>query len=97
MDRNYELFRIATSAVREMIVRRERVVEAGKDPRFVAYHAAELAEHANKAQIAQDMLRAALAPMDELPELYDDAWEFVLTGDTDSLIHLFIQHARKEN
>ena len=96
MDRNYELFRIATSAVREMNVRRERVM-AAQGPSFVAYHAAELAEHANKAQIAQEMLRTVLAPMGDLPELYEDAWEFMLLGDSDSLIHLFIEDAKKES
>lgn len=94
MDRNYELFRIATSAVREMKTRMSRVFEAGTNPSFVAYHAAELAEHANKAHAAQEMLRAVLAPQ-EISALYEEAWKHVLNGDSDELTRLFIEDARK--
>lgn len=94
MDRNYELFRIATSAVREMNVRRERVTDAGNDPRFVAYHAAELAEYANKAEIAQEMLRVVLSQNKD-NELYAQAWKHVIEGESDEMTALFIDNARK--
>lgn len=93
MDKNYELFRIAASAVREMNVRRKRVIEAGNDASSVAYHAAELAEYANKAQAAKDMLSAVLTHC-ENSELYDQAWERVIEGESDELTRLFLEAAR---
>lgn len=94
MDKNYELFRIATSAVREMKVRTKRVVDAGTDVNFVAYHAAELAEYANKAKIAQEMLSAVLIQHKE-NELYAQAWKHVIEGESDEMTALFIDNARK--
>lgn len=94
MDKNYELFRIATSAVREMNTRRKRVIESGNDTSFVAYHAAELAQYANQAKVAQDMLRTVLSST-ESSELYDQAWELVIEGKSDELAKLFVEDAQK--
>ena len=95
MDANHEIFRMYATAVAEMNTRRKRVIDAGADASSVAYHAAELVQHAAAADQAMKMVNAVLMTIEgDLPEMYRTAWELAKEGKRDEVSRLFSAAAR---
>lgn len=92
MDTNADLFSILARSVREMNIRRTRVIEAGNDANSVAYHAAELVQHAAAADQAMKMVSHVVRVAGE-SELYDQAWSAAIEGETDQVYRIFVRDA----